>query len=122
MKYQKGQSGNPRGRPTKERAMSEMLAKEVWKPANRKAILGLIAEGASTGRIRFPEDEKASVLSLRDWMMLIEFIYKQTEGPPRTDIDLVGDVRILVDYADDPYSIRQTPPGAIDGDTEPEAV
>jgi hypothetical protein len=33
-----------------------------------------------------------------------------------------GEVKIQVEYRDDPYSLRQAPPGAIDGDTKPEAV
>jgi hypothetical protein len=102
--------------------MSDYLSKEIAKPANRKGLMGLIVQGITTGKIHFPGEDKPSTLGLRDWLMLVEFFYKQTEGAPSADIDLVGDVRILVDYADDPYSLRQTPPGAIDGDTEPQAV
>lgn len=120
--WKKGTSGNPNGRPKKERAMSEFLSKEIAKPANRRGLLGLITQGITTGKIHFPGEEKPSVLSLRDWLMLVEFFYKQTEGAPSADIDLVGDVRILVDYADDPYQIRQTTPGTTEGDSEPEAV
>ena len=92
------------------------------KPANRRGLLGLITQGVTTGKIQFPGEDKPSVLGLRDWLMLVEFFYKQTEGAPSADVELSGDVKILVDYANDPYQIRPTPSGADEGNSQPQEV
>lgn len=91
----KGVSGNPRGRPTKDRAIATHLTRELRKPANRKAIAELITNALRTGRIQFEGEDKPSILSIRDWLYLWDKVMEYTEGKLPTDVNVGADGEVI---------------------------
>lgn len=110
MPFKKGTSGNPSGRPPKNRAFTDILERAGANTVeyNGKKISGkrllsvLVWQGLTTGEITLP-DGKVLKLSPRDWMDMVKWVYAQIDGPPKAEVDLTSAgeaLRIVVEYAD----------------------
>ena len=114
MPFKKGTSGNPSGRPLKNRAFTETLERAgsntveySGKKVSGKRLLSILVwQGVTTGEITLP-DGKVLKLSPRDWMDMVKWLYAQIDGPPKAEVDLTSAgeaLRIVVEYADsNPY-------------------
>lgn len=88
--WQKGQSGNPNGRPPKNRALTELLERignttvevDGKKIAQKRVVAELLWSGARTGKIQFL-DGPLLTLDFGQWKGLIDFLWYQIDGPPK---------------------------------------
>lgn len=96
--WEPGKTGNPKGRPRKERALSERLRAAGSKTVeiDGKRVSGSIVtaqlawEGLTAGKVRFPGDTEDTVLTFAEWLTLAKFVYGQTEGPPPAAVEHSG--------------------------------
>ena len=97
-KYQKGQSGNPNGRPPKSRALTEILSKagaksttdaSGMKMSGRRLLARLLWEGITSSSVTFPNGVKFD-LSPSDWLALTQFLYRHIDGPPPQALDVTS--------------------------------
>lgn len=96
----KGRTNNPNGRPPKNRALTAILeaagAKTIerdGKPVARKRIMAeSLWSAITTGKVELEDEEGKMTLLLdtEDWIGLVQFVYKQIDGPPPTDVHLAG--------------------------------
>lgn len=119
MPWTPGASGNPKGRPQKSRALTEILLRaggrrivtdEIGKNGKPKTVshkellAQMLWEGATTGQIVFPSDpitHNAAILALEgnEWLSLVKFLYNQMDGPPRvTLMDVPEDTAIAINF------------------------
>lgn len=108
-----GVSGNPAGRPPKERALTTILetagnstltTSEGKHVARKRITAGLLWELASTGRATFPD---GTVLEAdpADWLAAVKWLYQHIDGPPKQAMELSGPddgpLVIRVEYVND---------------------
>ncbi|MBN8640132.1 MAG: hypothetical protein J0M07_32770 [Anaerolineae bacterium] len=100
MPWSKGKSGNPKGRPPKSRALTDvleaagrkkgkLLASDAKQMQRAHILAERVWEGITTGIITF--DERKIELDATDYIGLLKFAYTQIDGPPKSELDLTSD-------------------------------
>jgi len=98
-KFQKGQSGNPNGRPPKNRALTDLLEAagnttvedaDGKRKARKRVVASLAWELLTTGKAELPSGDTLK-LAPQDWVGLYKWIYQHIDGPPKTYMDITSD-------------------------------
>lgn len=102
--FRPGQSGNPKGRPPKNRALTEILSVAGAKSlkvdgksiAGRRLVAQLAWEMVTTGAITFPGSEGSRWVSTEDWLAAVKWLYGQIDGPPKleTSVEMSGSLEV----------------------------
>ena len=96
-KFQPGKSGNPSGRPAKSRSLTTLLEKTLSQTVDRdgeklaakRLLADLVMEAVTTGRVKFPGEDKLSVLDVKEWIDFVKWVYQYLE-PPITRQEVTG--------------------------------
>jgi hypothetical protein len=96
MAWKPGESGNPRGKPPKARALTEQLKRAIKKPlididGKKKAgnlVLGRILHDLIVNGEAMLPNGKTMVASPKDYVDVIKWLYAQVDGPPKAELDV----------------------------------
>lgn len=91
--WAKGKSGNPKGRPKKARALTELLERQGNRkllmgdrsPTNKQEFATHVWEGLTRGLMLFHESEdsiREVRLEANEWVTLAKFVLGQIDGAP----------------------------------------
>ena len=88
--FAKGKSGNPRGRPPKSRALTEILASagktKVLREGKEIPAQKLIAENLwralVSGVIQLENGKTLAIANAEEYMGIVKFLHTQIDGPP----------------------------------------
>lgn len=126
----KGRTNNPAGRPPKNRSLSVILEAALGKSfeyegkriSGKRVLADMVSRAVITGRVRFPNDNEDSIISVKDWIGLVEWIYERVDGKPKQPVsgDADDPLKILVEYVNDPYPITGISSGASRNSAETE--
>lgn len=102
----KGVTNNPKGRPPKNRALTEILERagaasldiKGERVSGKRLLARMLWEAATTGKVTLP-DENTIALDADQWLGVAKFIYTQVDGPPKQTFEQSGDVTIRVVHA-----------------------
>jgi hypothetical protein len=100
----RGNKNNPNGRPPKSKALSNMLETSLGKTRlyNGKSVSGkriladMVSNAIIIGRVQFPEDTEVSIISVKDWIELVKWIYERIDGKPAQPIGGAEDLGNII--------------------------
>jgi len=100
----KGNRNNPKGRPPKNKALTTALEASLARTievdgkrvSGKRVLADLVASCLTTGRVRFPNDDKDSIISISDWIGMVKWVYERVDGKPMQPVGGSGDDGELV--------------------------
>ena len=110
MTFKKGEITNPRGRPRKGRALTEILERvggeevelayatedggtAISKVIPNEVIARMVWQGLITRELMFPGDTEAVKICVAEWMELLKFVYKHVDGTADRNVDVSGEIK-----------------------------
>ena len=73
-----------------ETALGKTFELDGKKISGKRIIATMVSRAAVTGRVRFPGDTEDSVISVKDWIGLVQWVYERIDGKPKQP--LTGEV------------------------------
>ena len=126
--WRPGQSGNPRGRPPKRRALTDMLERAGRlklagaSETAQKQMVQRVWEGLSTGRMTFTDSGGVRVVDLNaaEIIQLAKLVLAQVDGPPKSEMDVTsGGMPVLFEISQGlPSDVERTASDGSDDDEE----
>ena len=88
--WQKGQSGNPKGGPVKNRALTALLERagskvvivDGRKVAGKRWLAAAMWELVTTGAVTLPSGN-VLIVEPKDWLETVKWLYAHIDGPAR---------------------------------------
>jgi hypothetical protein len=102
--FQKGQSGNPNGRPRKDRALTTIVEQAgsamldvAGKRINRKRVMAQqLWQFVTTGMVTFHDGRTLEAADAKEWTDAVFKLLAQIDGPPKQGIEHSGSITSYV--------------------------
>ena len=112
--WKKGTSGNPAGRPPKERALTDTLERagrsaitdiDGKRRAGNRVVARVMWELATYGRATLPPKEEGGEsvnleIGAKGWFEVVKWLHAQIDGPPKTTalVENTGKMEIILKW------------------------
>lgn len=99
--------------------------KTIYNRMDKYPIIKQIIEDARGETVDIAEQKlRNAILNGEPWAIALELktIGKNRGYVEKQEVANEGEVKVLIEYANDPYQVRPSSPGTIGGDSEPKTV